>query len=605
MADRLPRYRPLGVSLASAPRIDYAGAGAAEARAYQQMSQALDRISAYAFEEAGKRAAREGAQYDFENPITKEQIEAAMESGMDIDDVVGDPDTIYGSALRSSVGARLRTELEFEARKHFDGLTAAFKSGLPIDVQQQQVEAKALIAGHRDVLGKIDPKEANAYSASTNALFSAAFKTGLESQYKRIKAQERASIADDVDGAGNRFGAVLASAAGETDDQGRDITLLHTYQLRDQITARTINVGDPAYTESVREALNKEISDQRRAVLANHLFERFDDAAEREEAIARGDFGRYTALFSSIAGDEIEKDELLKYVRDEQVAQDKLDDAAEEQLNKSNDEAFGNAAATIVDPESDPKERAEAESTLLNMLRLGQITRSQYNTATKVDDGEGGDFAAFKVELLINDGVINNTAELMDQAQIYNVPSKKLSGLRALLTSRTTYFDAEIRRQANILSDLAPDATDPPEEKIKEATAKSAAIRTAFENAVNEYETELEAWERAREKGEPPAPRPVAPTVRGVAVSVIEGEITKSLQNNRDETLEALKAYFSEREIPIDNIDLGQLNKADNLPDFLKQRLTPDQLRGVDGLITPYKRAQKAYLDHLNSMGGR
>ena len=601
MVERLPRYRPLGVSLAPAPRIDYAGAGAAEARGYQQMSQALDRISDYAFKEAGKRAEREGAQYDFENPITKEQIEAAMESGMDIDDVVGDPNTIYGTALRSSVGARLRTELEFEARKHFDGLTAAFKSGLPIDVQEQQLEAKALIAGHRDVLGKIDPKEANAYSASTNALFSAAFKTGLESQYKRIKAQERASIADDVDGAGNRFGAVLASAAGETDDQGRDLTLSHAYQLSDQIIARTINVGDPAYTESVRETLNKEISDQRRAVLANHLFERFDDAADREEAIARGDFGRYTALFSSIAGDEIEKDELLKYVRDEQVAQDKLDDAAEEQLKKSNDEAFGSAAATIVDPKSEPDDRTKAESTLLNMLRLGQITRSQYNTATKVDDGEGGDLAAFKVEMLIYDGVINNVSELYEVAQTYNVPSNKLSGLRAQLGTRTTGIDLEIRRQANSLSDLAPDATDAPVEKIKEAAAKRAAIRGAFENAINEHEAKLNVWEKS-DKSEP---RPIAPTVRGVAVGVIEDEITKSLQNNRDKALEDLKGFFSEAEIPIDNIDLGQLDKADNLPDSLKQRLRPDQLRVINGLIPQYKRAQKAYLDHLNSMGGR
>ena len=601
MVERLPRYRPLGVSLAPAPRIDYAGAGAAEARGYQQMSQALDRISAYAFEEAGKRAAREGAQYDFENPITKEQIEAAMESGMDINDVVGDPDTIYGSALRSSVGARLRTELEFEARKHFDGLTAAFKSGLPIDVQQQQVEAKALIAGHRDVLGKIDPKEANAYSASTNALFSAAFKTGLESQYKRIKAQERASIADDVDGAGNRFGAVLASAAGDTDDQGRDITLSHAYQLRDQITARTINVGDPAYTESVREALNKEISDQRRAVLANHLFERFDDAADREEAIARGDLGRYTALFSSIAGDEIEKDELLKYVRDEQVAQDKLDDAAEEQLNKSNDEAFGNAAATLIDPKSEPNDRTKAESTLLNMLRLGQITRSQYNTATKVDDGEGGDFAAFRVEMLIVDGVINNTAELMEEAQAYNVPSNKLSTLRSLLVSRTKDIDVEIRRQANILSDLAPDATDPPEQKIKEATAKSAAIRAAFENAVNEYDATRKAWEDSGKTG----PRPIAPTVRGVAVGVIEDEVTKIFEASRDEALEALKSFFSEREIPVDDIDLGQLTKADNLPDFLKDKLDPNQMRAINGLIPQYQKAQKAYLEHLKGKGGK
>lgn len=602
MVERLPRYRPLGVSLAPAPRIDYAGAGAAEARAYQQMSQALDRISAYAFEEAGNRAAREGAQYDFENPITKEQIEAAMESGMDIDDVVGDPDTIYGSALRSSVGARLRTELEFEARKHFDGLTAAFKSGLPIDVQQQQVEAKALIAGHRDVLGKIDPKETNAYSASTNALFSAAFKTGLESQYKRIKAQERASIADDVDGAGNRFGAVLASAAGETDDQGRDITLLHTYQLRDQITARTINVGDPAYTESVREALNKEISDQRRAVLANHLFERFDDAADREEAIARGDFGRYTALFSSIASDEIEKDKLLKYVRDEQVAQDKLDDAAEKELREFAERLYADAALTFQNPKATPKQRESAERTLSRMARMGQITIPEYNTATNVDDAEGGDLAEYAVAERITSGVTSNIAELRADFESFGVPIKKRVELLNRLKRQRGAVAREIRQQANIMSGLLPDATIGPEANIAESQAKEAAITLAYEQRVDEYENALTAWEQSDKS----TPRPIEPSVRSVAVSVIEDEITKSLQNNRDEALEALRAYFKDQNIPFEELKLQELNDAKNgLPEFVFEKLTDNQIMAIDILIGPYKRAQKEYLEHLKSKGAR
>jgi|8_EtaG_2_1085327.scaffolds.fasta_scaffold00374_18 hypothetical protein len=602
MADRLPRYRPLGVSLAAAPRIDYAGAGAAEARGYQQMSQALDKISAYAFEEAGKRAAREGAQYDFENPITKEQIEAAMESGMDIDDVVGDPDTIYGSALRSSVGARLRTELEFEARKHFDGLTAAFKSGLPIDVQEQQLEAKALIAGHRDVLGKIDPEQANAYSASTNALFSAAFKTGLESQYKRIKAQERASIADDVDGAGNRFGAVLASAAGETDDQGRDLTLSHAYQLRDQITARTINVGDPAYTESVREALNKEISDQRRAVLANHLFERFDDAADREEAVARGDFGRYTALFSSIAGDEIEKDELLKYVRDEQVAQDKLDDAAEKEREESAERLYADAALTFQDPSATPRAREIAERTLGRMARMGQITIPEYNTATKMDDAEGGDSAVYTVAERITSGITNNIAELNADFESFNVPPKKRVELLNRLKTQRGAVARQIRQQANSMSGLLPDATGGPAANIAEAQAKEVAITLAYEQKVDEYENLLTTWEQSDKS----TPRPIEPTVRSVAAGVIEDEITKSFEATRDEALKALQAEFERLNVPFEDLNLQEIRTArDSLPESVLDKLTSNQISALEGFIGPYKRAQKEYLEHIRSKGAR
>ena len=55
MAEKLPRYRPLGVSIPSVPTVDYVSAGAAAARGWQSMSAALDKMSGFALSEAGRQ----------------------------------------------------------------------------------------------------------------------------------------------------------------------------------------------------------------------------------------------------------------------------------------------------------------------------------------------------------------------------------------------------------------------------------------------------------------------------------------------------------------------------------------------------------------------
>lgn len=59
MAERLPRFERQRADLIT-PRIDFASAGAAQSRALQGMSRALDRMSDYAFEKAGESAQAAG-----------------------------------------------------------------------------------------------------------------------------------------------------------------------------------------------------------------------------------------------------------------------------------------------------------------------------------------------------------------------------------------------------------------------------------------------------------------------------------------------------------------------------------------------------------------
>ena len=77
MAERLPRYRPLGVAIPSVPGVDFTRAAQAEGRVFETLSDALSKMSDFAFERQKAETIRKAEQYAFDNPISKEQLEEA------------------------------------------------------------------------------------------------------------------------------------------------------------------------------------------------------------------------------------------------------------------------------------------------------------------------------------------------------------------------------------------------------------------------------------------------------------------------------------------------------------------------------------------------
>jgi len=81
MAERLPRYRPLGARIAQVPRVDYAATARAQASASTTIANALDRVNDFAFE----YAKLEAVEYGVENAPTAQQIEDAQKTGAELD----------------------------------------------------------------------------------------------------------------------------------------------------------------------------------------------------------------------------------------------------------------------------------------------------------------------------------------------------------------------------------------------------------------------------------------------------------------------------------------------------------------------------------------
>jgi len=203
-------------TLIPGPNVDYASAGAARAQAYGSLSNALDRMSGFAFKEAAERAQIAGAQYGFDKPITVEQIQDAIAQDRDIDEIVGDPTTIFGAASRATIGQKLQAQLEGEARSQMAVINGAVAAGQPVDLDSLKTTINGVMDGHSSVLAEIDPRLASQYRATISTVAASTFKLATQEVFK---AQQR-ELVKDYDTSRSNLPNVLGAAystAGEND----------------------------------------------------------------------------------------------------------------------------------------------------------------------------------------------------------------------------------------------------------------------------------------------------------------------------------------------------------------------------------------------------
>jgi len=187
----LPRYRPLGVALAPAPRIDYAGAGAVEARGWQNMSQALDRMSAYVFEKAGEQAKISGAERG-----AKEAPQVLRElMGRDRADF-----TIYEQAAYETAVKTFSVDVEAQARRTMgEIILRSNEEGVAPEVLDARLTDA--IDGFSDSINMLSPDEANSLKGRLSSVRDAQYLKASERQIELRNEQKRSDallVVDDI-----------------------------------------------------------------------------------------------------------------------------------------------------------------------------------------------------------------------------------------------------------------------------------------------------------------------------------------------------------------------------------------------------------------------
>jgi hypothetical protein len=188
----LQRYTPVGLGLASLPGLPTVEPIALQERIRetQGLQSSLDRISQFAFKEAGEEAKRQGLQYGAENPVTKEQIEVALGTGKKPSELFAKRGTIFGEAALQAQSAQLRLELENDARSRMAKTAAEVDAGRLLDIQEIRTQINGPIDGFAKLLAGIDPEESVRFRAS----MAAAGNTVLKSAYDKVLSVQNAAL---------------------------------------------------------------------------------------------------------------------------------------------------------------------------------------------------------------------------------------------------------------------------------------------------------------------------------------------------------------------------------------------------------------------------
>ncbi len=321
MAERFPRYRPLGIRLTDAPRIDFAAAGATEAAGYRNLSDALNKISDFAFQEAGRRAKIEGEEFGYKLGKNPEQIKAALEAGSSVDDIVGDSGTIFGSASRAAVGAQLRVELENNVRSKLAQLSAAVEGGEFLDPADVETEIDAITEGHASLLSQIGGQYARQYRATVGTLAAPIYKSALEQSYKLRSAQISAEFESGIDDYKSLVYSIYDNDQGsqvEVDGQSMLETDVEYSVAARHLLDSALNTKNIPNVNRAKEVIEKFQAEAKVNAIRKFARENPDQISINLEL-----FGNKTALYQSL--DEDDKEKVRDEIREERAAQHTLE----------------------------------------------------------------------------------------------------------------------------------------------------------------------------------------------------------------------------------------------------------------------------------------
>lgn len=196
MAERLKRYRPLGVTVPTVPTVDYVATGRAQSRAYGAIASGLDRMTDFALKRFEEKALIEGAEYGAQNAPTLKQLQDAQG---DIEDVVpGDQTTVFDRAARKAALASMNVNFEVAARE--DLLNLQMQAQLEdMDTATFTEKSNAIIDGYTSTLQDVSPSTALKFRATMATAGNSALLAHAKEQIKKQQEAEQFAITSGMD----------------------------------------------------------------------------------------------------------------------------------------------------------------------------------------------------------------------------------------------------------------------------------------------------------------------------------------------------------------------------------------------------------------------
>lgn len=583
MAERLPRYRPLGVSIASIPTVDYTQTAKVRASAYESLAQSLDRVSEFAFKRLQAKTVREAEQYAFDNPISIEQIQDAKLKGIDLDDIVGDPDTVFGATLRATTGKIMRTDLEGAYRTSIVALQKNIESpdwnpsdpdtGLAATVNK----LRDMEMGYTDALAEVDRGEAIAFKATTATLGSAVYKTALETANKktalmmRMTAQQQSDEFEDVIVGVIRGTEFSGSAADFAVNRQELDALIGT--ASDSFRSAMFRSGDATFAEQEVAGIQEKILSAKTNVLVEHSLAGgiLKSNAEIMYNMSQGDFGKYSVIYNSMSAKE--KAAVREMVRTEMNARDS---EREKRIRDENRRQSGQAArlvASLDGMESDQREAVFDELYDISAA-TGQAAITTSTIQSIRNEFEQETKSNHRGNLMMREAIQRGevTPENFSQKQKeYGVIHKDAVSLFDKMISVDKAADAEVLRMARASANIYDEMSPYSDEQAKQ-------VNMFMRKVERDYAVSVAEWEDGGQTGPKPTRLEAAQGVQDNIISQaftqnitrILDAMNKQLRPNERLTFSTFVIDETTTEQDIDNLQLVNAPRPQAIKDELK-----------------------------------
>jgi hypothetical protein len=302
MAD-LPRYQPTGRVFADVPQLDFANVRESF-KASQSMTNALDKLSDFAYKQAAINVETEAEKFSVENPITLEQIKQAQESGISSNDLItaSKGGAIFEKTLRKMQGEQLRAQLEVHGQSALSDIMGQVNTGKLTNMQEIKQKFESAITGYEKPLIGINPESAVRFKQSMATTAHSFYKEAakkLESDYRNDQ-QILSQVNFD-----NSIKATKSMIATITDPALLDET-------KNLLFKRVYEQAREGGTDFAQQQANKFLTEFD-AIKLNHFTEvatspkYASDIVGAAQKIRAGDFGDATPLYNSLTEEDKKK----------------------------------------------------------------------------------------------------------------------------------------------------------------------------------------------------------------------------------------------------------------------------------------------------------
>ena len=578
----LPRYRPLGAAIPSLPTINFSSAGQAQSRVYENINRGLDVMQTYVRNKEVAQTKLEAEQWAYDRELTADQLETALSNGRSIDEIVGDPTTVFGSVAIATTAAKLRTELEASARTQLAALSAKIEGGADIDLGKEITSVNSLSAGHTELLSQLDPAQANAFSAAVATMAAPVYSKGLERELKLRQAVSKAKGLDAMGMSQGIFEDIYSTDSGATVVDKNGFVTGQTDGQVDVVQSTIANQliatndADFAKTEIAKFA---DIREQAKInVLSGYAVDL--PATKRLAALRRGDFGGKTFLYNTL--DKDAQAELRKKIRLEISDRQSADDRIKNDLMI---EARQDATSNVLTFVRSPSGSGASNNALAELERVaglypevidGQgILALEASVRAIEKDGyeeEEKPLEVFQLREQIFSGQITTYRELKNKADRLGVGPKQLLGIVDKLESRNVAAVKDVQAQARVHTNIVTGMINITAKKAQQFNSFVANVEARYDEAVEEWVAQGEAGARPN----------ISKIAKDYRLELASSEFQEKIDNN----MNVLKATYPD--VPLDE-DMTDQNIDDNQ---VVWGLDDDQVRLIKQTYTTIRKNQ-------------